>query len=137
MARVSSLFERFKSLYRKQVAIDAELKVVEREILAIDRTRPAAASTSNIPRTATHKSKPKAPSAKGQLAPVTREMAIPTLTAIREAGGGEPVLRRVIAKQLGIGDYACTYRLQRLVALGFVERVGVTHYRVAKEVPEL
>ena len=80
---------------------------------------------------------PAKPKTKGQISAVTREMAIPTLKAMREAGGGEPVLRRDVAKRLGIGDYACTYRLQRLVALGYVERVDSMRYRVAKEVPEL
>lgn len=130
MARLPTLLERFKSLCKKQIEIAAALNDVEREMLAVETARPAHATMS--------KSKPPPkPRPKGQLASVTRDMAIPTLTAIREVGGGEPVQRRAVAKQLGIGDYACTYRLQRLVAMGFVERVGAAHYRVAKEVPEL
>lgn len=134
MARLPTLLERFKSLCKKQIEIAVELETVEREMLAVEAGRPATAPTRLRKPSAPARSKPKT---KGQISAVTREMAIPTLKAMREAGGGEPVLRRDVAKQLGIGDYACTYRLQRLKALGFVESVGAAHYRVAKEVPEL
>jgi hypothetical protein len=130
VARLPALFDRYKRLFKKQVEITVAIADVEREILAIETARPAPAPTIESKPTAKPKSKP-------QLAPVTREMATVTLAAIRTAGSGEPVLRRVIAKQLGIGDYACAYRLKRLQAIGFVERVGSTHYRVAKEVPAL
>jgi len=132
MARLSSLFERFKSLCGKQAEIAAELRAVEREILAIDCTK--APAPKPAPRAA---AKSKLRPSKGQLSPVTRAMAMKTLAAIREVDAGQPVLRREISKQLGIGDYACAYRLKRLQAIGFVERVGGTHYRVAKEVPDL
>jgi hypothetical protein len=134
MARLPALFDRYKSLFKKQVEIAAAIADVEREILAIETARPVPAPTSKPKSTVKPKSKPQP---KGQLAHVTREMATVTLAAIREAGSGEPVRRREISRQLGIGDYACAYRLKRLQAIGFVERVDGTHYRVAKEVPAL
>lgn len=139
----STLFERYKSLHRQKLKIEAELESIEREITdarhereaSATKPKPQARSKSKVaPRS---KAQPRTKGAKGQLSPVTQEMAKKTITAMRAVGDGQPVTRRDVAAKLGMSDYATTYRLQRLQSLGFVERVGNQHYRVVDIVPDL
>ncbi len=142
----TKLFERYKSLHRQKLKIEDELESIERQITderherdtAVIASSPPQSTTSPKPKAATRpRAKPKASGAKGQLSRVTQEMARKTITAIRDAGAGQPVTRRDVSAKLGLSDYATTYRLQRLQTLGFVERVGNQLYRVVDIVPAL
>lgn len=142
---LAPLIVRYKSLLKQLVEIEAEAKAVEREILATEHgtvaSAPAPASPAEVARRPRRKPgpkpRPKAPELPKTITPTTREMARVTLTAIREAGSGQPVLRRDLARHLGISDYAATHRLRRLRAMGFVEGVADDRYRVVDIVPDL
>ncbi len=90
LSHLSELIARLKHLYRQQIEVDAELQVVEREILAIEG-RPPAAGVKAGPGPK-RRSTSKRPG-------ITADMARPTLAAIRDVGGGQPTKRRAIAKR--------------------------------------
>lgn len=127
------LMARYRSLHKQHLEVDAELKAVERQILATERAAEPAPKQLPLPQAKA----PKPKASKRGISASTREMVRATVTAIREAGSGEPILRRDLAQRLNLSDYAATHRLRRLRKMGFVERVAGDRYRVVDIVPEL
>jgi hypothetical protein len=115
MAKLSSLLKRLEALHRQQNDIEHEIADVRRQIVASANT-----------------SKPRAKrSTKAEMIEVVRS----TVNVLRDAG--EPLPRREIASRLGIEPWAATYRLQKAIALGFVEKASTGRYRVVAEVAAL
>jgi len=132
-----ALFERYKSLHRQKLKIEAELETIERQIVGERDNEAAPQPKTKAKPKSPPKSQPKTKPGPEHLAEATKTIARKTITAMREIGAGKPVLRRDVAKSLGISDYAMSYRFRRLQAVGFVEKVGGTHWRVVDIVPEL
>lgn len=126
------LLTHLKTLYRRQLEIDAEVNAAEREIFAVEEASTAVPTT---PRRA--RPRPATGTSSGTSSPPSREMARATLAAMRELGAGQPVTKRDLAARLGLSTIATTHRLRRLRASGFVVRIGRDRYQVVKEVPPL
>jgi hypothetical protein len=113
MSTLPSLLKELQTLHRQQVETEREIADVERQIVAAGRE----------PRSRRKRG------GKAEMVEVVRD----TVNVLREAG--VPLPRQEIAARLGIKASAAHYRLQRAVALKFVERVGQGRYRLTSVLP--
>ncbi len=113
MSHLPTLLKNLGALHRQQVQIERDIADAEREILAVaSAVRPEP------------KSRRKRVSA-ADVAELVKDVVI----LLRDAG--DPLSRQEIASRLGMASSVLSYRLQRAVGAGFVEKVGRGHYRVS------
>ncbi len=117
MSSLPTLLKNLESLHRQHIEIEHQITSARRQIIALGKSPPKSRRRRSMP--------PRE----------LIELIRPLLKVLRDAGG--PLPRREIAARLSLTPKAASYRLEKALKAGFIERVSGARYRAARVVPAL